>query len=107
MRIQYLLLVMPALAVWPQTAGADVRAASAVAAPFVGEMTARDAELAQARGGYVGNPRLTKGTMVAIIDTQTRADFRESAEIGRATMDIWWGSTGAEMIAANVRTALP
>lgn len=107
MRIRYLLLAMPARAVWPQTAGADLRAVSAVAAPFAEEMTARDAELAQARGGYVGNPWLTKGIMVAIVDTQTRADFRESAAIGRATMDIWWGSTGAEMIAANVRTALP
>lgn len=87
------------------TAAAEVRRAPSTPV-FAGDVVG-DTELSGARAGYAVGPRLTRNTFASMVDTQTRADFRDTASIGRTTMDIWWGSTGIELIANSVRGSTP
>ena len=59
--------------------------------------------LAGVRGGQSPFASLTVGTFSRIVDDNGRADLRQSAGVGRTQMDVWWGSTGSELIAESVR----
>jgi len=62
-----------------------------------------DVELARSSGkaAFV----LTVGNFIQLADGQTRQAFRVAGEIARTEMDVWWGTTGAELIASSVRAA--
>lgn len=59
--------------------------------------------LAGVRGGASPFALLTVRTFSRIADDNGRADLRQTAGIGRVQMDVWWGSTGSELIAQSVR----
>ena len=63
-----------------------------------------DQQLAMIRGGIGWS--LTEGTLVQLSDTYSLAELRLSGSIGRTQMDVWWGSTGSQLIANSVRNGL-
>lgn len=99
------LVIAAALCAWPMGEACAETSATVQPAPF-SESVVGDFELSTARAGYA-LPPLTIGRVAQLAEVQARGDFRDTAAIGRVTMDIWWGSTGAELIAANVRAATP
>lgn len=76
-----------------------------VTVPFHAQMSVADAVLANshARDGF----NLASGIPRQIVDERSGADFRTSGMISRTQMDVWWGTTGATLIAASVRSATP
>ena len=94
------LLGLTALA-WPRVASAEKRPVTpAFAVPAV-----PDAELAWVRGGQAPFAALTWAGAVRMSDAQFWADMRQSSGITRVSMDVWWGSTGAALIATSVRAS--
>jgi len=72
-------------------------------APFA-TLAEPDAVLAAISGG---SAMLTRGKLTVLADRQSRDDFLATSGIARIEMDVWWGTTGAELIAQNVRATLP
>lgn len=64
-----------------------------------------EAVLAEARGGQSPFATLTVGSATRLLDAQAQADLRQTGTIGRITMDVWWSSIGAELIATSARAA--
>ena len=59
-----------------------------------------DGELSEMRGGFVGvAPRFARSPMMSVLDSQSRQDFRGSAELVGTIMDNWWAQDGATLIA--------
>ena len=74
-------------------------------APFA-EVAVADLELADQRGGFGGTSfGLTAGTFKRLVDVEARDASRMMGAVSRISMDVWWSTTGAEMIATNVRAA--
>lgn len=73
--------------------------------PFFQTTAVDDAVLAEARGGQSPFASLTVGSTARLLDAQAQADLRQTGTIGRITMDVWWGTIGAELIATSVRAA--
>lgn len=59
-----------------------------------------DASLAQMSGGAIG-PSLVSNARL-ILDSNSRAIMRASAETAQVSMENWWFETGSLMIATNV-----
>ena len=75
--------------------------------PVFATSVVADEELAGMRGTAAPFGRLTAGAVQNVADDEARGAFHQMGQINRVTMDIWWGSTGADLIAANVRALAP
>ena len=73
-------------------------------APFAATALS-DTALSDVSGGQAPG-MLTIGSALRLIDDQARADLRFTANLGRIEMDVWWGSTGGELVAQSVRASL-
>lgn len=70
-------------------------------APFADISAIGSNQLAYAHG----TPRWTpvEGNLPTLDEQQARQTFRAFGEIAATQMDVWWGTTGASLIAASVR----
>ena len=94
-----MMTVIATMVAWPSGArAAETQPVFAVAA-------VSDAALAEARGGQSPFRPLTAGAAYRLADADARSFFRGGAN-ARIQMDVWWGSTGAELVATSVRAGV-
>lgn len=99
--MRWILVVLAAMLTLPQMARAERLAQT----PVFAIAPIADASLADERGGQAPFARLTRGGALRLADDQARADLRQTGGVARIQMDVWWGSTGSELIAQSVRAA--
>ena len=107
--IAALLITLAAMIAMPSTAHAEATVdATAYAAPalFAGAAI-DDAELADIRGGQTPFAPLTRRAAVTMQEAQFASDARQTAGVAGVTFDVWFASTGADLIAANLRAPAP
>lgn len=106
MQTTYRIAPVFAAACWAMLpAAAHAQAAPAGLESFGAALS--DSELATEIGGY--SPfrfGLTVRSLSDITDMQTRDAAQTTGSIARITMDVWWASTGADLISANLRTTV-
>lgn len=87
---------------------APARAITPLEPPPFSEGVVPDEELALHSGTFAGvATSLNSSTLNAVIDADVRAWFRATSDISGVEMDVWWTSTGTDMIAANMRSQEP
>lgn len=64
-----------------------------------------DDELAKVSGTASPYASLSRQSLVAIADSQSRNDFRGTGAVANLQMEVWWGTIGSELIANAVRSA--
>ena len=102
---QALCLIVAAILALPNVAHAQSNTMpTAAELPFAATALS-EAELSNVRGGQAVGV-LTSGSALRLIDDQARADLRFTGDLGRIVMDVWWGSTGGELVAQSVRASL-
>ena len=102
---QALCLIVAAILALPNVAHAQSSTMlTAAESPFAATALS-EAELSDVRGGQAVGV-LTSGSALRLIDDQARADLRFTSSLGRIVMDVWWGSTGGELVAQSVRASL-
>lgn len=72
---------------------------------FDAEMSVASDVLAHSHGQ--GGLDLATALSRQVVDERSRADFGTFGAISRTQMDVWWGTTGATLIASSVRSAVP
>lgn len=80
-------------------AGAPAEVPADAYQPF--QAAVSDAVLDESAGG--AGAVLTTGDVRTLGDAHMRSGLQISGQVAQVGMDVWWGSTGASMIAANVR----
>lgn len=107
MRWMMPILVAMAAMMLPGVARAEQRTSDMpfASASIFGSSPVSDSVLSDLRGGQGLFSRLTVGGTARLLDDHARADLRLTGGVARVEMDVWWGTTGASLIAANVRAA--
>ena len=112
MRWLMVILGVLAAAALPSAARAEHRTSQTMfaSAPVNGETLfavapVSDETLSEMRGGQGLFSRLTVGGTARLLDDHARADLRLTGGVSRVEMDVWWGTTGSELIAQSVRAA--
>ena len=74
---------------------------------FTHERPVSEELLGATRGGSALFTFLSVGQVTLMTDTNARSDLRFFGASGQYQMDIWWSTTGSELIAQSVRGATP
>lgn len=74
-------------------------------APVFDTAAMPDHELAFESGTYAGTSAgLNPANLHAVIDADVRGWFRATSDISGVEMDVWWSTSGSDLIAANLRS---
>lgn len=83
----------------PETA----QAADVSSRQMFGENPVSDNVLATQRGGFAISPSKVRYGLRWVVVDQVRSTQRLTTGDLQSVMDVWWGSVGSDLIAANVR----